>query len=635
MVKYLAQYIPHESTWTAPLRQLLKQDADWIWQPEHDDALEKIKNILTQGPVLQYYNVNNQVTVQADASQSGLGACLLQQGQPIAYASRALTTTEQNYSQIEKEMLAICFACSKFHQYIYGKYVKVQTDHSPLVTIFKKSIGKASPRLQRMLLQLQRYTLNVNYVPGKYMYAADTLSRAYIEGEPGFGCPADMEVMVHSLVTNLAFNAASLGEIKRATAEDQVLQRLRNIIKSGWPAKCSAVSADIKPYWHLRDELIEAEDLLFAGDRIIIPVHLRPQIINLIHESHLGCDKNKSRARNIVYWPGISKDITEVVDKCAICLKYRASNLKEPLMPHPVPEYPWQKVGMDIMTIKGHDYLVVVDYFSKYPEVAKMEYKTAACVILHLKSIFARHGIPEEIMSDNMPFNSKEFHDFTREWGIEQSTSSPRYPQANGQSERAVQTVKMMIKKAQEEGRDPYLALLEYRNTPVTGMPYSPAQMLMSRTLRTKLPTQKKLLRPQVVNAHKHLQQRQERYKHFHDKGSKQLKELAPGDAVHVRHNNVWEPAMVVRKDNKPRSYIIQHDGNYLRRNRRHLMRTTEVPPPDIPLDDDTPSVQPVVTAPVHERHRQQQFVEVPPQRALRGRGEIKRPAKFDDFVCK
>ena len=176
MVKYLSEYIPHESIITAPMRALLRKDVAWQWEHEHNTALEQVKAALASAPVLQFYCVKKAVTLQADASQSGLGACLLQEGKPIAYASRALTNAERNYAQIEKELLAICFACTKFHQYIYGKECSVQTDHRPLEAIFRKPMNQTSPRLQRMLLKLQRYQLNVGYIPGKFMYVADTLS---------------------------------------------------------------------------------------------------------------------------------------------------------------------------------------------------------------------------------------------------------------------------------------------------------------------------------------------------------------------------------------------------------------------------------------------------------------------------
>lgn len=180
MVRYLAQYVPNESELTAPLRALLKKEAVWQWEPEHTRSLEKIKQVLANEPVLRYYDVTQPVTIQADASQNGLGCCLLQQGRPVHYASRSMTSTEKNCAQIEKELLAICYACQKFHQYVYGKSVNVQTDHRPLEAVFRKPRGSATPRLQRMLLRLQRYELEVTYVPGKYLYVADTLSRAYL-----------------------------------------------------------------------------------------------------------------------------------------------------------------------------------------------------------------------------------------------------------------------------------------------------------------------------------------------------------------------------------------------------------------------------------------------------------------------
>ena len=133
---------------------------------------------------------------------------------------------------------------------------------------------------------------------------------------------------------------------------------------------------------------------------------------------------------------------------------------------HEIPSLPWQKLAADILTFNNMDYLVVVDYYSKFPELAKLEYKTAECVIIHLKSMFARHGIPQELVSDNMPFASQRFRDFALECGVELTTSSPRYPQSYGQAENYVKTMKNMLRKCHDEGRDPYIALLEYRTTP-------------------------------------------------------------------------------------------------------------------------------------------------------------------------
>ena len=142
-----------------------------------------MKKALTTTPALSYYDVMKPVVIQCDASDSGLGAALLQNGLPVAYSSRALTSAETNYAQIEKELLAIVFACEKFDQYVYGRdKVHVQSDHKPLEVIFKRPLVTAPKRLQRMLLRLQRYSREVTYVRGSDMYIADTLSRAYIPG---------------------------------------------------------------------------------------------------------------------------------------------------------------------------------------------------------------------------------------------------------------------------------------------------------------------------------------------------------------------------------------------------------------------------------------------------------------------
>ena len=145
-----------------------------------------MKKALTMTPAVSYYNVMKPVVIQCDAPDSGLGDALLQNGLPVAYSSRALTSAETNYAQIEKELLiAIVFACETFDQYVYGRdMVHVQNDHTPLEVIFKRSLVTAPKRLPRMLLLLQRYSLEVTYVRGSEMYIADTLSRAYIPGNP-------------------------------------------------------------------------------------------------------------------------------------------------------------------------------------------------------------------------------------------------------------------------------------------------------------------------------------------------------------------------------------------------------------------------------------------------------------------
>ena len=184
MITYLAKFLANLSDVTEPLRRLLDRDVQWHWNDTHKKSWKQVKQLITREPVLKYFDPSKEVTLQCDASESGLGAVILQEGQPIAFSSRALTSTERNYAQIEKEPLSIVHGCTRFDQYVYGRSITVQTDHKPLETIFKKSLLSAPKRLQRMLLQFQRYSLNIVYKPGKELFIADTLSRVFLPNKP-------------------------------------------------------------------------------------------------------------------------------------------------------------------------------------------------------------------------------------------------------------------------------------------------------------------------------------------------------------------------------------------------------------------------------------------------------------------
>lgn len=177
----MARFIPNNSEVSAPLHQLTHKDTEWCWHEKHQTAFDTLKEALVSPPTLKYYDVNKPVKITSNASQHGLGAACLQDEAPIAYASRTLTPTKKRYAQIEKELLAVVFACSKFNDDIYGKHIQIETDHQPLVSILSKSLHTAPARLQHMMLRLQKYTFQLIYKKGKHMHLADTLSRAPLE----------------------------------------------------------------------------------------------------------------------------------------------------------------------------------------------------------------------------------------------------------------------------------------------------------------------------------------------------------------------------------------------------------------------------------------------------------------------
>ncbi|CAB4028475.1 Hypothetical predicted protein [Paramuricea clavata] len=304
---------------TAPLRELLKKHVSWHWTANHQAAFEKIKEIFSTDRVLRYYDFTTPVVLQKGASSKGLGAVLLQDGFPVAYASRTMTTKQERYTQIEKELLAVVFACEMFHQYIYGKTVEVHSDHKPLENILKKPLGAAPARLQRMLLRLQKYDINLIYKPGKLLKVADTLSRAQLAETAEEISEQDMKSQVYLLYANLPCSSEILEKVREETARDPMSQKIIRMIRVGWPQSTKALPEDLKDYWNHKLKLTETQLIILNDQRILIPLVLRRKILDKLHEVYQGIEKTKQRARQSVFWPRINKDIEDLVSKCSHC----------------------------------------------------------------------------------------------------------------------------------------------------------------------------------------------------------------------------------------------------------------------------------------------------------------------------
>ena len=581
MITYLSRFAPQLSEITKPMRDLLKDETEFIWDVQQNSALQRIKDIITSQPVLAFFDPKKEVRLEVDASKFGLGAAIFQE-QPIAFASKALTTTEQNYAQIEKELYAILFGCRRFHQYLYGREVTVHTDHKPLESIAKKPLAAAPPRLQRMLLQLQKYSLKIVHVPGKHIPVADALSRKYIPALPDDNPGPDIQI--HTIL-HLPVSDQKMQQLQQATSDDSQLQALSSTILHGWPETKEQCPPSISEFFTFRDELAIHDGLILKGYRILVPKSLRPEMLSKVHSNHLGIEKTKQRAREVMFWPGMATDIHNLVAMCPICAPKGQSNPKEPLLPHDVPSRPWQKVGTDLFTLGSKTYLVTVDYYSRYFEVDELQSTTSTAIIRKLSAHFARHGIPEIVVSDNGPqYSAEEFKTFANNWDFKHVTSSPGYPQSNGLAEKTVQTVKDILSKAKADGHSALLSILEYRSTPVDGTA-SPAQLLMSRQLRSILPTTSELLKPKLISpsdfmARRHLLQ--SRQKHYYDRSAHPLVPMKPGNLVYAQltKGGDWMPAEITNHSNTPRSFTIQtSDGGTFRRNRRYLKNRIQTPP--------------------------------------------------------
>ena len=277
----MGTFIPNLSHHTELLRAMLKKDNVFHWEDQQTQSFQQVKTLIVKAntTLLRYYDWNLPVTVQADASLRGLGACLIQQhkgkDQPIAFASKSLTDTETRYANIERELLAIVFACQHFSTYLLGRSFVAESDHKP--------------RLQRMLLELQRYDVTIKYQPGKEMQLADVLSR----------CPAraSQEIKLDMRVDYIAFTKPWIEKLKDSTQRDPILVTVYQLTQQGWPHQRRHIPHLVRRCWDFRDKLSTDDGMLLKGLRLIIPGELKEEYLSRLHKGHLSASKVQENAK--------------------------------------------------------------------------------------------------------------------------------------------------------------------------------------------------------------------------------------------------------------------------------------------------------------------------------------------------
>ena len=354
MTNHLSKFTPNLAETTKKLRDLLAKKNHWTWGEPQQKAFEKIKQQLSSSPVLAIYNPEKQTIVAADASSYGLGAVLSQiqsdgTSRAVAYASRSLTSTEVKYAQIEKESLAITYACECFSDYLIGKPFHIFTDHKPLVSLLgSKPLDSLPPRVQRFRMRLMRFTYTISHVPGKNLTVADTLSRAPVTSPTSeeMQFSTSVEAYVNLVLQGLPATEKRLEQIQQAQKQDAVCCKLIKYCQEGWPRK-NLIPGPVKPYLHVAAELTVQNDLLLRGSRIVIPVSLQPEILEKLHIAHQGIHKCRQRAQQSVWWLGLNRQLTDLIYNCRKCCKDRSQN-PEPLIPSDFPSLPWQKLATDL-----------------------------------------------------------------------------------------------------------------------------------------------------------------------------------------------------------------------------------------------------------------------------------------------
>ena len=328
--------------------------------------------------------------------ENAIGGVLLQQDQPVCFTSNTLSNTEKQYVQIEKERLAIVTCMNNWHQYLYRKrHITVHTDHQPLASIFKKPISKAPPRLQRMMVKLLDYQFKITYKKGKEPPVADTLSCTVLKDSNPFELQQSdvfrMELIEMDLKPSNV-TADTLERIRTKTSKDPVLSILNSVTVTSWPDKRKSVLEEIRVFWSYREELTADKKL----DQVVVPSSLRAEMLRKTHKAHLGSDSSIRRVRECLFWPGMQSDIRETCLWCGICSQYQAEQPTEPMLSHEIPSRPWSKihVSVDLFTLDGKQYLMIVDHNSDYFELEPLRNVEASTVIRAMKRNFARYGIP-------------------------------------------------------------------------------------------------------------------------------------------------------------------------------------------------------------------------------------------------
>ena len=357
LVTYPSPFIPGLSTLTAPLHELLKMDTDFIWNCTYNATFQQVKEAVISDTTLRYFNPSLPVTIQVDASQVGLGAACLQNGKPIAFASKAHTKTEHQYANIEREMLAVIFGVEQFQTYVYGRSFTIESDHKPLESISQKNLADTPAHLQHMLLHLQGYNYTICYHPGKEMALPDTLS--WFSPHPG------PNILLDITIRHAHLSPERKEAFQQAFVSNPEMPALTNMIITGWPNNIKAVPHPLHPYWQHWETLTIEDGLVLCGEALIIPPSVRERVLQQFHQFHQGTTKAQLFTHGCVFWLGINKAIEEAVWQCETCTWFQAQNAAAPLIPMPTPSHPWQMCATDIFTLEGTNYLICGDFYSK------------------------------------------------------------------------------------------------------------------------------------------------------------------------------------------------------------------------------------------------------------------------------
>ena len=495
LANYCTRFIENLATLVHPLRKLLKTNAKWEWAETHENALTLLKSKLTSDAI-SYFNPALKSEIIVDASPVGLGVvfCQYDPEKPnstraiVQYASRTLSEVETRYSQVEKEALAVVWACEKLHLYLAGCEFDIVTDNKAVELIFGNPRSKPKARIERWCLRLLPYTFSIKHQPGA-SNIADYISRNPM---------SKIDLHNHEDIAERYVNMISSQAVPKAVAMETIIDATRNDNELQLVAR-SLLDSSIKigPYEKVKNELAQTSDgLILRGNRICIPHALRKQIVKIAHQGHQGVVRTKQMVRNYVWFPGIDEAVENAIIGCQECHVNTEKFQMQPLQMSTMPSGPWVELSVDFYgpLKNGKHLMVLIDDYSRYPIVRIVSSTAATKVIPILTDIFSMFGIPAKVRSDNgPPFNGFQFKEFAVSQGFKHRRVTPLWPRANGLCERFMKNLSKVIKNTTLSNQSLESELLNflrnYRATPHASTKKTPNQLLFKTESSTsKMP---------------------------------------------------------------------------------------------------------------------------------------------------
>lgn len=499
LASYYRRFVMNFSQIAEPLNRLTRKGVTFKWDAECEESFLKLRKALINHPILAYPDYTQQFILTTDASNSGIGAILSQglksQERVVAYASRALTKAERNYSVTERECLATIWATDHYQYYLLGAPFLIYTDHDPLT--YLRSIAQPQGRLARWVLKLEQYEYAIRYKPGKSIPHADALSRH----------PTNVAAI--QLPTEW-----SVEELRKAQEGDKVLRRVRYYWRLKRPPSNNE-EPQVKEYGRKMEMITEKDGLLMISyshkgqhiNQLLVPETLIPRILQKAHDEagHFGAEKTLPCIRQHYYWSRMFKDVAAWCRTCQKCQqrKHPSTKARAPLQYFPIASEPGQFVAMDFVgplpeTEQGNKHmLVITDAFSKYAEVIPLPNQTAAITADALWwKYFSRHGVPSILHADQgKNFESAVIRHLCDRLGIKKTRTSGYHPAGNGSVERynrtLVERISLLLEQEDQKDWERWIpqAVFDYHCTPHNSTGLTPFQLHLGRQPRSPFDT--------------------------------------------------------------------------------------------------------------------------------------------------